>query len=165
MWRRAPDSNTVEVRASAVAVLQGVVPQEVWAFVRRAESSFLLDLPSDLSAAFTVAGTGPGVGEQQRFVYREGGTDVVATIEVTALEEGRWAEWRSVEEDSYTTRLEVALSEAGTDVTISARMLIEPFNAELARQTVASNCEQYAQRLEVLINRRHLLPGFIPREA
>ena len=61
-------------------------PEHVWAFVHAAESSVLL-LPGVVHA-FTVPGTGAGLGEQQAVVDRDGRRTV---IEVTEYEEGRRA--------------------------------------------------------------------------
>ena len=67
-------------------------PAVVWALVAPAEKSVLL-LPEQVARAFTVPGTGPGLGEQQAHVDHDGQASIIEIIE---FEEGRRAVTRSV---------------------------------------------------------------------
>ena len=61
--------------------------EDVWELVRPAESSLLLS-PETTARAFTVPGTGPGVGEQQMTIDHDGQASLIEVIEV---DEGRRA--------------------------------------------------------------------------
>lgn len=62
-------------------------PERVWALVHPAESSLVL-APDETARAFTVPGTGPGLGEQQCHIDHDGAASI---IEVVELEPGRRA--------------------------------------------------------------------------
>lgn len=67
-------------------------PAAVWALVHPAESSLLLS-PEQTARAFTVPGTGPGLGEQQAHIDHDGQATITEVIE---FEEGRRAVTRVV---------------------------------------------------------------------
>lgn len=67
-------------------------PAVVWALVHPAESSLLLN-PEETARAFTVPGTGPGLGEQQAHIDHDGQATIAEVIE---FEEGRRAVTRVV---------------------------------------------------------------------
>lgn len=79
-------------------------PEDVWAVIRPAEASCLLD---DVDRAFTIPGTGGGVGEQQCFILSDGS---VSITEVVSEEAGRSAATKAIAppglDESQTYRLE-----------------------------------------------------------
>src|SRR4051794_35604857 len=88
--RRGAAAVVIRITVSESASVLGRSASEVWAFVRPAESAVLTE--EDVVRAFTVPGTGPGVGEQQCFIRSVGDREEVHIMTIVALEEGKYAE-------------------------------------------------------------------------
>ncbi len=110
-WQRRWDARgaPLRVETSASAVIEGSTPEQVWAFIRPAESAVLL-LP-EVFRAFTVPGTGPGVGEQQCFVAEVQGKEHISRITAVAYEPPAFAE--------AVTTTSPGLSSAGAERAVS----------------------------------------------
>src|SRR4051794_35343843 len=83
----------VEARASVL--IEGFTADQVWAFIRPPETAVLID--AQTTRAFTVPGTGPGVGEEQCFVTLVDGKELVQRIKVIAEQPARFAEAVSID--------------------------------------------------------------------
>jgi hypothetical protein len=83
MWRRKTEEAEVTERRWLVSsiFLPEVQAEQVWDMVMPARAARLLD--PDLVEAATEEGTGPGVGEVQRFVRRYSGVETTHRIIVT----------------------------------------------------------------------------------
>lgn len=92
-WQQRWEARTTGTRRLSVVheiKVRRHTPAQVWAFVRPAESAVLL--AEDVVRAFTVPGTGPGVGEQQCFVTVDDGREVHNLVTVVAEDPDRFAE-------------------------------------------------------------------------
>lgn len=76
--------------ASASRVIEGRSREDVWRFVRPAESAVLC-LP-EVIKAFTVPDTGPGPGEQQVYIAVHDGHEYAILSTVIAVQEALYAE-------------------------------------------------------------------------
>jgi hypothetical protein len=111
-WERRWEPVVTRLEARASRVIEGRAPAQVWEFIRPAESAVLID-PS-VVRAFTVPGTGPGVGEQQCFITRVGGREVARLVTVVAVEEGVFADVVSDEGLSQGGRFALEDASGGT---------------------------------------------------
>lgn len=80
-------SSTIKTLRLVEAIELRHAPAVVWALVQPAESSVFLS-PEKTARAFTVPGTGPGLGEQQAHINHN---DQITLIEIIEFEEGRRA--------------------------------------------------------------------------
>lgn len=165
-WARrtaAPRPQRVEsVRTTTV---RGRTPEQVWAFVQPAETAVLTQ-PTCVRA-FTVPGTGPGVGEQQCHVLLEDGREVPHLTTVVALEDGVWAETRS-EDSPHPSggRTEVAAVAGGTALTFTSWVEVPGALVIDRRATQAgldAHGEQYLGRVKAILE-SPLPPGALPSE-
>lgn len=142
------------IAGQASVVIANRTPAEVWAFIKPAESAVLVD-PTTIRS-FSVPGTGPGVGEEQYFVKRARGQDVVHGIRVTAEEPGHFAEAVSTTgEPLQRLRWEVHQVEAGTQLTATAEVdlpagLTHQWIAD-AEMALRSGQEQYVRRVQTIL--------------
>jgi hypothetical protein len=94
--RAAPGAAATDAAIKTFRLLEAIKlrqpPAVVWALVHPAESSLLLS-PEQTAKAFSVPGTGPGLGEQQAHIDHEGQATIAEVIE---FEEGRRAVTRIV---------------------------------------------------------------------
>lgn len=148
------------VEGSASIVLPKLTPEQVWAFVRPAESAVLLD--PDVVRAFTVPRTGPGVGEQQCFVTRDSsGREATTYIEVVAYQDGVFAEYRGTDQPvESASRVEVEAVDGGTCLTMTTWCVvprIDPGTARKARGELEEQSRRYLARVHAI-----LVAGFVP---
>lgn len=123
-----------------------------------AESSVLIS--EDVVRAFTVPGTGPGVGEQQCTIVRVNGRDVPSVLTVTAYEEGVYAETVSHTGDvTIYTRTEVAEHDGGTRLVLTSWLDADPSasaaDVATTRQMLARHADNYVARVKVLLESGH----------
>lgn len=142
------------VTTEASVIVEDRSPAEVWAFIRPAESALLTN--ADTLRAFTVPGTGPGVGEEQCFVTLADGAEHVGMIRVTDEQSAAFAE--AVTTNSQVpqrSRWEVEQVEGGTKLV--ARSWTElPAGLTAAwlddyRQKSQMAQERYVRRVKTLL--------------
>lgn len=148
----------LRVQGQASRIIKGRTRTDVWAFVESASSSVLIS--EDVVRAFTVPGTGPGVGEQQCTIMRENGRKVPSVVTVTAYEEGVCAETVSHSADvAIYTRTEVAEEDGGTRLVLTSWLDAHPGahtkDLETTRQMLASHADTYVARVKVLLESGH----------
>jgi hypothetical protein len=151
-WERRWEPVVTRLEARASRVIEGRAPAQVWEFIRPAESTVLID-PS-VVRAFTVPGTGPGVGEQQCFVTRAGGREVARLVTVLAVEEGAFAEVASGDGLPQGCRFAVEEVDGGTRLMFSSWVQVPQGAPVDVRATQAAMNEQaqfYVARVKVLL--------------
>lgn len=144
----------VRVETRATVVIEGSTPEQVWGFIRPAESAVLIQ--SDTIRAFTVPGTGPGVGEEQCFVSVVNGQEHIGKIKVTAEQPGGFAEAVTTNSQvPQTSRWEVEAVEGGTRLTaLSVTDLPAGLTPEwLAehREAAQQGQDSYVRRVKALL--------------
>ncbi|GAA4119895.1 hypothetical protein GCM10022215_22900 [Nocardioides fonticola] len=105
----------METCFTASRILLGHTPADVWAFIRPAETSALLE--PEVVRAFSVPGTGPGVGEQQIAIIGDGEHQEARLLTVVAEGEG-WAE--TLSDEGVRIRSEVTPAGRGTRLALTA---------------------------------------------
>jgi hypothetical protein len=139
-----------EARASRV--IEGCTREQVWAFVRPAESLVMID--PTVVRGFTVPGTGPGVGEEQCFIARHNGREVPRVVTVAAEEEPVSAEFTTADTTPQGTRLTLEDVPAGTRLTFASWLQVPEGAAVGVRATQAAMDEQaefYVARVKALL--------------
>lgn len=141
------------IEAQASRIVEGRTPEQVWAFIRPAESAVLTD--PDTVRAFTVPGTGPGVGEQQCFIRREGGREVPSLVTVTGYEEAVFAEVdHSSPEARSGGRFEVEPVDGGTRLVMRTWVDVSDglaVDGPATQAALAEGVERYVVRVKALL--------------
>ena len=149
-WQGGLSPTRIEV--TALAEIRGRSRAEVWAFIEPAESAVLIN--PDIIRAFTVPGTGPGVGLQQCVVIHYHGKEVPRLTTVTAYEEGVFAETTTSTHWPSGGREELQDTAGGT--LLSVRFWVEVpgtsrINAEQLRAEQAAYAKQHVARVKELL--------------
>jgi hypothetical protein len=145
---------TTRVTATATIVIERHTPEQVWAFIRPAETAVLMD-PTTVRA-FSVPGTGPGLGEEQCFVYDVDGSEQITKIRITAEAPADFVEAVMTNaEVPNGSRWEVAADGSGTRLTASMWMdLSAGVQREIieAKRLAAQRAqEKYVRRVKQLL--------------
>ncbi len=151
------------VEAQASRVVEGRTPAQVWAFIRPAESALLTD--PDAVRAFTVPGTGPGVGEQQCFIRREGGREVPSLVTVTACQEAVFAETsHAIGSFPSGSRYDVQAVDGGTRLVLRTWVDVPegtPVDGPATQAAMKEGAEAYVVRVKALLEAPPLA-GLLP---
>jgi hypothetical protein len=158
--RTTPAVVRLEVRASRL--VEGRSPEQVWAFIRPAESAVLID-PSTIRA-YTVPGTGPGVGEQQCFVQRENGAEVSHVVTVTELGDTYAVTQDRTRGLAGGNRYDVEPMDGGTRLALGVWLDVPygvPVDEAAVRAAMSSAADGYVARVKQLLED----PFFIVRHG
>ena len=161
-WEERSRPPVQRVTATASCEVRNYTPAEVWAFVRPAETSVLLN--EDVIRAFTVPGTGPGVGEQQCTVSLVDGREAMSVLTVMAVEENHYAEVGNPDEPESGSRYEVQAAEGGTVYSATSWWDVpeghpRKIYAECEGQ-LAAHLNKHVRRVKALLE-----SGVLPRPA
>ncbi len=131
--------------------------------VHSAESALLTD--PDTVRAFTVPGTGPGVGEQQCFIRREAGRDVPSLVTVMACQEAVFAETAYASGDiPCGSRYEVEPVDVGTRLVLRTWVDVPegmPVDGPATQAALKDGVEAYVGRVKALLEAPPLA-GLLP---
>jgi hypothetical protein len=150
------------VEGTASLELPALTPDQVWAFIRPAESTVLLN--PEVERAFTVPGTGPGVGEQQCFVSRDPkGLEVVSFLEVTAVTDGVCAEYEHTAGPVPSGgRTAVEAVAEGTKLVLSSWYIVpglDPGSHRKAQREIELQLQSQLTRIRAVLRALYLSPG------
>ena len=133
----------------SASVLIARPPEEVWAFIRPAETSSSMD--PKVRRAFTVPGAPPGVGEQQCFIS-EGllGQLKASVIEVVDEQPGRSATTRNVTGPPIDQHFDVAPSPGGSRLTYEVELSAARWSLHgtQARRRAATTTWEYVKEVK-----------------